>query len=167
MWRHGKLPVTSTLLVLLLLAASRLTLADPTVIYLVRHAERADGTAESSLSPAGRQRARRLADILAGQGITHIHSTAFARTMETAALLAERLSLAVEPYDPAGLELIADSLLVQGGIHVVVGHSNTTIRLLEILIGATDREILEEEYDRLYRLQTGSDATISRILTWY
>ncbi len=41
-------------------------------VFVVRHAERADTTADSVLSAAGEARAARLLDVLKGAGITQI-----------------------------------------------------------------------------------------------
>lgn len=134
-----------------------------TVIWLVRHAERADqGTAAAAmmapqtdpeLSSVGHERAQTLAAMLRNAGITRIFSTPFARTQQTAAPLATLLGLEVELYDPRQPETV-DALLhdigSQGGRYLIVGHSNTTPALVERLGGESHGAISEDEYDRLY-----------------
>ena len=46
---------------------------------------------------------------------------------------------------------LADTIKARGGRHLVVGHSNTTPAMVEILGGDSGSPIVEEyEYDRLY-----------------
>ena len=132
-------------------------------IYLVRHAEKQTGS-DPSLTDAGHQRAVLLADLLADKGVTHIHSTNYRRTLETAAPLAERLGLQVELYDPSDLEAFADTLASMPGAHLVVGHSNTPPPLAEALGGDPGSDIDEAaEYDRLYVITLNASDVDSRI----
>jgi phosphohistidine phosphatase SixA len=127
---------------------------DGSVVIAVRHAERADdGTVsqtDPNLSAIGEERARCLARTLEHAGITRIFSTAYRRTMETAAPVAELLGLEVEDYDPRALEEFAGELRGMGGVILVVGHSNTTPGLVEALGGDPVSPIGESEYERLY-----------------
>jgi hypothetical protein len=75
------------------------------------------------------------------------------RTRDTAAPLAEALGLEVELYDPLALEKLLPVLSGEPGRHLVVGQSNTTPRLAELLGGEPGEPIDEPtEYDRLYLL---------------
>lgn len=122
-----------------------------TVVYLVRHAERAeDGTNDPPISEAGAARARLLADLLADAGVDRVHATPYKRTQATAAPLAERLGLTVETYDGADLPGLAGRLRTEGGRHLVVGHSNTTPAAVAALGGEPGEPMAESEYDRLY-----------------
>ena len=127
-----------------------------TVVYLVRHAEKAestdrDGPLGPPLNEAGRARAAVLVEVLAAEEITHIFSTDYRRTQETAHPLAENLGLKVESYDPRALEEFARRLRKLPGRHVVVGHSNTTPQLAGFLGGNPGKPIDEaREFDRLY-----------------
>jgi phosphohistidine phosphatase SixA len=131
---------------------------EASVIWLVRHAERADAGMDDQpdpeLSDVGHARAEELARFLGEAGITSIYSTPFHRTMQTAAPLAEALGVDIETYDPRG----ADSMkalhagLRSPGHHLVVGHSNTTPALVEELGGDPVSAIAVEEYDRIYVL---------------
>lgn len=129
------------------------------VVYLVRHAETVGEGAERPLSAAGRARAEALADRLAGAGVERVLSTEYPRTEETAAPLAARLGLPVEPYDPAALAALAAALAARGGTTLVVGHSNTTPELVELLGGEPGPPIDHAEHDRLYRVELPSGAT--------
>jgi phosphohistidine phosphatase SixA len=141
--------------------------AGPPILFLVRHAEKDDGP-DPPLSKSGRKRAQTLARMLAESGIGHIHSTNYVRTLETAAPVAERLGLEVRIYDPARLQELADSLLHEGGRHLIVGHSNTTPELVSLL-GGDPGEAIEDawEYDRLYLVMPGTEDETSVILLRY
>ncbi len=125
--------------------------ADPVVVFLVRHAERAeDGTDDPPISRAGEERARLVARMLADAGLTRIHSTNYKRTIATARPTADALGLAIESYDPRDLQGFARALRSMSGRHLVVGHSNTTPQLVAALGGDPGPPIEEMEYDRLY-----------------
>ncbi len=134
------------------------------VIYLIRHAEKADdGTRDPSLNEAGRARAGWLTDWFAGRGITAIYSSEFKRTLETVAPLSERLNMPIAPYDPRALEDLAALLRSntddQDSVILVVGHSNTTPALVNILIGEDRYPDLVEGwmYDRIFQVNLSDD----------
>lgn len=144
--------------------------AEAAVIFLVRHAEKIDpypdGPSDPPLTEAGRARAAELARTLADAGIERVLTTDFRRTRDTAAPLAEALGLEPEPYDPAALEELAGRLAATGERVLVVGHSNTTPRLVELLGGDPGPPIAEpSEYDRLYvlSLPVGDDPITTRM----
>lgn len=129
----------------------RNTSPDPVVIYLVRHAERADdGTDDPPLALAGQIRTQVLRHLLVQAGVTHVHTTAWKRTRETARPIAEDSGLEPSVYDSAQLETFASTLSATPGHHLVVGHSNTIPMLVDALGGAAPDPINEFEYDRLY-----------------
>jgi len=148
--------------VLLLLWAAPATSAlaqEETLIFLVRHAERADDGGEAQddphLSAAGYARAQALAEMLTDAGLTHIHSSDYIRTRETAAPTAEAVGVEVATYNVRALDAFAQELLSTPGRHLVVGHSNSTPNLVTALGGDPNGEIEEMEYDRLYMLAVG------------
>jgi 2,3-bisphosphoglycerate-dependent phosphoglycerate mutase len=125
--------------------------------YLVRHAEKQAGD-DPSLTSDGAARAALLAETLRDSGIVRIYSTDYARTRETAAPIAEVISVPVEFYDPSDLPAFAVRLKAEPGIALVVGHSNTTPAMVEILGGEPGPEINEAaEYDRLYVVRIRGD----------
>ncbi|MGE5244784.1 MAG: histidine phosphatase family protein [Betaproteobacteria bacterium] len=133
------------------LAPARAAVAQEAV-FLVRHAERADSSADSPLSPAGRRRAARLADLLKDAGITAIYTTDFRRTIQTAAPLARASRVEAVALPAAD----RDALLAKirsAGAHdrlLVVGHSNTVPDILRALGVETPVTIGEAEYDNLF-----------------
>ena len=143
-------------------------LADPVVVYLVRHAERAeDGTNDPPISQAGEARAQELAFILEDAGIDHVHSTDLQRTRQTGAPLVEAAGLAVQVYDPSDLPAFAAALKATAGRHLVLGHSNTTPDLVAALGGDPGDPIDESEYDRLYVVVIPARGPVSTVLLRY
>lgn len=126
----------------------------PTVIFLVRHAEKVeDGSSDPALTPEGEARARALAQVLRSVDLDYIHSTPTRRTLDTATPVRREQELSVRRYDGDALESLADELWSTPGRHLVVGHSNTTPRLVRLLGGEAGPPIAEPwEYDRLYVL---------------
>ena len=141
-------------------------LAEPGAIYLVRHAEKGSVGKDPDLTPRGLARASNIAAILGQASITAIFSTPTVRTQQTAAPLAQRLGVTVQPYDPrAPLALVEQvkALNVDGAV-LVVGHSNTLPELVRLFGGTPGADIGEEEYARLYQLLRGPDGQVKTIL---
>ncbi len=142
--------------------------AAPLVVFLVRHGEKVDSSADASLSPAGEQRAEHLALLLQDAGIEQVHSTDYIRTRDTAGPTAAALTLAVQIYQPDELPAFADRLRAAGGRHVVVGHSDTTPALVALLGGEPGQAIAEGwEYDRLYMVSVSPGESAETVLLRY
>ena len=142
---------------------------DPLVIFLVRHAEKTIDNMEkdSHLTEEGYQRAAELARTLADAELAFVHSSDYIRTRNTAAPVADLFELEIELYETSMLLDLADTIKARGGRHLVVGHSNTTPALVEILGGKPGVPIVEEtEYDRLYIL-TIIDDEVNTVLLRY
>ena len=131
--------------------ALELNAQEPIVVYLVRHAERAeDGTSDPEISVAGWDRSRLVAEMLHDTGLTRLHTTDYRRTRMTGQPTAEATGLPLEVYNARDLSGFAAQLLESPGRHLVIGHSNTTPELVEALGGDPGGPIEEMEYDRLY-----------------
>lgn len=138
-----------------------------TTVYLVRHAEKLSGK-DPSLTEAGHQRADALATALSDANLEYIHSSDYARTRETAAPIAALTGLPVAIYDAGNLEAIGAEILLTQGTHLVVGHSNTTPQLVDILGGDGGAPINEAaEYDRLYIVTIDNEGRSSSTLRRY
>ena len=139
---------------------------DPVVVYLVRHAEKAgDGTNDPPLTIAGRIRVQTLKALLAHVDLTHIHTTDWKRTRDTARPFSQDAGVELAIYDPRELATLAADIKATPGRHLVAGHSNTTPQLVAALGGDPLGPIDELEYDRLYILvvQPGR-ATVTTVL---
>jgi broad specificity phosphatase PhoE len=134
-----------------------LELQATTTVVLVRHADKVLGGGEDpSLSAQGRQRAKALADFLAGvdvvASVDAIFASQYKRTQQTAAPLAERLDLAVNIADADDIEGTAAAILSdhKGQIVLVVGHRNTIPLLIAEFHGSKQVEIAADDYNHLY-----------------
>ncbi len=137
------------------------------IVFLVRHAEKVDQSVDPDLSEDGYLRAQDLARTLADASIEQVHSSGFIRTKLTAEPVADLSGCEVELYNPKDLYTLAEQLKASGGRHLVVGHSNTTPALVDILGGDPGSPIEEKnEYDRLYIL-TISRGEVSTVLVRY
>jgi phosphohistidine phosphatase SixA len=138
-------------------------------VFLVRHAEKdvESMDIDSHLTEEGHRRAAELARTLADAEIGYVHSSDFIRTRNTAAPVADQFDIEIELYDTSMLHDLADTIKARGGRHLVVGHSNTTPILVEILGGEPGLPIVEQsEYDRLYIL-TIIDGEVNTVLIRY
>ena len=128
-------------------------------IYIVRHAERLDQSADPPLSPAGTSRAGKLRDLLRQAGVTHIFTSELRRTIDTAKPLAEALGLTPQTLPGADVAALA-SRVSSLGAHdrvLVVGHSNTVPQLLRALKVATPVTIADTDYDNLFIVVPSKD----------
>jgi broad specificity phosphatase PhoE len=129
-------------------------------VFVVRHAEKASDSNDVSvpLSPAGAERARRLAAMLQDAGITAIYSTDTVRTRATAEPLARLRKLPVEIYAAKNArgEPTAEPLLAKlraennNDIVLVIGHGDTVPILLRGLGVAEPVAIGTGDYDNLF-----------------
>jgi len=127
-------------------------MAEPSMIYLVRHGEKATVGQDPELTPQGQARARNIATILGRAGITAVFSTPYVRTQQTAQPLASQLGLQVQSYDPRAPKALVEKVKALTGPVLVVGHSNTLGELVKLFGGTPGAEIGDDEYDRLYQL---------------
>jgi broad specificity phosphatase PhoE len=126
-----------------------------TTIYVIRHLQKESG-ADPTLTAEGKAGASALAELLADKGIEAIYATPTRRAMETAAPLAARLGIAIEPYDPADPAALAEAAAGRKGAILVVGHSNTVPDLVARFGGAEPAAIGDDEFGTLYIVHAGS-----------
>ena len=140
----------------LLLAAALLSCARPAAaqeaIYIVRHAERADQSADSRLSTKGVGRAYQLRDLLQDAGITSVVTTELQRTIATGKPLADARHLTPVTVAAADAPALVARLAASGARDrvLVVGHSNTVPALLLALGVDPPITIADNEYDNLF-----------------
>ncbi len=160
--------IATSILALILIAGSfspvvaQKTIAQKTIV-LVRHAEKvADQSRDPELTDAGRSRAETLADLLVNMNVTHIISSQFKRTMDTAKPAADRSGLELEIIGAGvsedALAAVVDAVDGQseGETILIVGHSNTIPRLVHALGGPELPDLEEHEYDSIFIVQRGS-----------
>lgn len=158
---------------LLLAAAVSLltaTSAMAQTVYLVRHAEKADASADPALSEAGQARAAALAAMLADVHPGHIFTSPLQRTRLTAAPTAAFHSVTVEAIGLDGgaaahVATIAERVraLPDDAVVLIVGHSNTVPLIARALGYAEAADMPECEYDRMTFLHLAGDETHSQV----
>jgi broad specificity phosphatase PhoE len=168
-----RFPALFRLAVPLLVALSVAPLAaqEPTVVILVRHAEKAAQPAnDPPLSPEGEARARALAAELADAHLDAVVTTQFARTRLTAAPLAEALHLTPAIVATSGTALVharavADTIRARytGRTVLVVGHSNTIPKIITALGGPPLDDFCDNQYDGMYTVVIRSSGIVSLV----
>jgi phosphohistidine phosphatase SixA len=138
------------ILPLLLLALLAPIAKAQSTIFIVRHAEKVDATANPDLSEAGRARAESLAKMLKDARITVIYATEFKRTQQTAAPLAKLLGLKEKIVPGKNVASLAAELLDSKANALVVGHHNTVPDLIKALGVTTPINLTERNYDYLF-----------------
>jgi broad specificity phosphatase PhoE len=152
----------------LLLAAQAVA---QTTIFIVRHAERADvqaGAAPSmaadpDLSDAGRARAEALAMMLKDAAITLIFATEFKRTQQTAAPVGKAIKQMVRTLSATNTTGLVNQLKAAKGNVLVVGHSNSIPDILKGLGVTASVTIGDEEYDNMFVVTMGAQASMVRL----
>ena len=137
-------------------------------IIVVRHAERAGGTANDvPLSSAGEARADRLSQMLKDAGVRMIITSEVARTQQTAKPLAQRLGIPLTIVPARDMDGLAKRLgdLAESDVALVVGHSNTAPVLVERLSRQKVPPMNDAEFDRMMIVHTspGKSASVLTI----
>ncbi len=144
--------------------------AEEATLYLVRHAEKI-ADSDPGLTEQGQTRAKALAALLKGKGITKVFSTNYKRTLQTAAPLAEQGGLQIIHYNPRELNAFAQrlkqSFLRDKQSVLVVGHSNTTPYLATLLTGEEFPLLKEDQYDHLYKVVIGEDGELKASIEYF
>jgi hypothetical protein len=124
--------------------------APPTVVLLVRHAEKAAQPAQDPpLSDAGSVRARALVAVARDAGVKSIITTQYLRTRNTAEPTATSLSITPEIVNagpmPQHAKAVADQVMKRAGETVLVG-----------ALGAPQpKDLCDSEYDQLFVVVIG------------
>jgi phosphohistidine phosphatase SixA len=142
--------------------------AAQTTIFLVRHAERADGggggmAADPALSAVGRARAQSLAGMLKDTKLTAVFSTELKRTQQTAAPTAQAQHLTVTTVPATKTADLVEKLKAATGAVLVVGHSNTVPEVLTALGITPPVTINDADYDNLFVVITGAQPKMVRL----
>jgi phosphohistidine phosphatase SixA len=168
------MPIFQSTVVFRLLAACALAAAlGPSdaaaqqAVIVVRHAEKADQSSDARLSADGLSRAKALAGLLRASGVTHIVTSEYRRTRETARPLAEALALTTETVPARDIPALVARLraLEATATAVVVGHSNTIPPILRALGWPDPPEIADGDYDDVFVVvpRTGQAASMVRL----
>lgn len=132
--------------------------ASPTVVIIVRHADKAAQPAnDPPLTAIGVERAQALAIALADARIDVVIHTPTVRTRETARPTAEKFGVTPEilPLGPMAAHAATLAEMVRkhpGKTILVVGHSNTIMPYVAALGGPARANLCDHEYDGLFTL---------------
>jgi broad specificity phosphatase PhoE len=121
-------------------------------VFLVRHADRLDGSEDTALSKAGEARAQLLARLLKEAGITAIYTSHFQRTIKTAEPLATSLHITPISIPADDREGLFKRIRTKNrdDIVLIVGHDSTVPALLKMFGHPADITIAPTEYDNLF-----------------
>jgi broad specificity phosphatase PhoE len=127
---------------------------------ILRHAEKDTTVAGSQMMQAdpplnlkGQERAQSIVRKFKKYKISKIYSTNYNRTKSTVLPLANAEGLSINNYDPKQLKSFADELKSQANESktiLIVGHSNTSPRLVNLLIGKDAYKDLDESVYNQY-----------------
>jgi broad specificity phosphatase PhoE len=140
----------------------------PSVVFVVRHAERGtDDPRDPTLSEAGRRRAIELARVMTDVGITALFATEYKRTQETLAPLATALGQKTTIIGGGATDSLVGAIetLPAGSRVIVASHSNLVHLIVKRLSGVEVKPLTDVDYDRLYLITltgkgTGSVAVL-------
>lgn len=139
--------------IVIVMLMTTLQAQETTMLYLIRHAEKADASKDTELSEAGKERAEKWKAYFSDKAIAAIYTTPYKRTNATAAPLAEMLKLNIILYNPSQLDLKAIAESHKGKSVLIVGHSNTLPNHVNKLLNTEKySEIDESEFGTLYTI---------------
>lgn len=137
-------------------AAAQTTSPAPTIVILVRHAEKGTEPAnDPPLTARGIERAAALSEVLRDASVAAVYHTPTIRTRETARPVAARFGLTPQliPLVPRAAQSDSIRAIVRrhpGQTIVLVGHSNTIMPWLAALGGPVRADLCDHAYDGLY-----------------
>jgi phosphohistidine phosphatase SixA len=152
-----------------LVLALTTTVTAQDVVFVVRHAERADagmkgGMKDPPLSPEGEARARRLASMLRSADVEHVFASQFKRTQQTAQPLAAAEHIETTVVTAKDIDALTKQLSATKGASLVVGHSDTVGDIIKALGVREEVTISDDDYDNLFVVvRVGGEAKLVRL----
>ena len=149
--------------------APRALFAQPSMVVLVRHGEKAtEGGSDPSLSDAGKARAQALADALAMTTPSTIIVSSLKRTAETAAVVSSKTGVVPTVIAISGgtkhVADVAAAVRKATGVVLVVGHSNTVPAIVTALGGPKLPDICDASYATMFVLTPGLDGKAAQVV---
>ncbi len=133
---------------------------DPTLVYLVRHAEKVDNTDQAGLTAQGQARAQQLGDFFARIPLAAVYASEYNRTQRTAAPVAKAAGIEVTVISAGKPASLVQAIQAAKGKAIfVAGHSNTIPELIHLL-GGPKTSIDHSDYDNLYLLVLHDDGAL-------
>lgn len=138
-----------TLILLVCCFVSGFLQANDYTLYFIRHFEKQSGGPDPELTQQGHDRAKQLADLLDNVGLQAIYSSDYKRTKQSAAPTADELNLDITVYNPRQLADLATQLMARGETALIVGHSNTTPGMVN-LVGGDAKPLTDKDYGDVF-----------------
>ncbi len=144
---------------------------------IIRHAEK-DTTVKGSqmmqadppLNAKGQARALSLIGKFKKYKISTIYSTNYNRTKSTVMPLANANGLSINEYDPRQLKAFADELQTpanQSKTILIVGHSNTSPKLVNLLLGKDAYKDLDDsDYNQYWIVKLNRRRKNAKVITY-
>lgn len=127
--------------------------SQPTTIYMIRHAEKEDASANPNLSEEGKIRAEKWKSFFKDIPLDVIYTTDYNRTRQTALPIASSKMQEVVVYHPSTLSLEALAKEHRGKALLVVGHSNSIPAQINTLLDRKEfTDMKESEFGNLYTI---------------
>jgi 2,3-bisphosphoglycerate-dependent phosphoglycerate mutase len=163
-------------IITLLLCTSALN-AQKQRFIILRHAEKDTTVAGSQMMQAdpplnakGQERAQTIVRKFKKYKISAIYSTNYNRTKSTVLPLANAEGLSINIYDPKQLKTFADELKAPANHSktiLVVGHSNTSPRLVNLLLGKDAYKDLDESvYNQCWVVKMKGQKKHAKVITY-
>lgn len=150
--------------------APRAAAAQPSMVILVRHAEKAAVPGDDPpLSDIGQQRARDLAASLVASPPSAIVVSSRQRTALTAEAVAKATGvtpqvISLEGGGAAHIAAVAAAVKAQKGVVLVVGHSNTVPAVIKALGGPALPDICDATYAHFFVLQPATSTQAASLV---
>ncbi len=152
-----------TTFLLFLLIANHVS-AQKTTFIIIRHAEKDTSiggakmmVSDPPLNRLGEKRALSIVDKFKRYKIDQIYSTNYKRTTATVMPIAKAKKIEISIYDPRKIDTLVTQLLStqnRGKTLLIVGHSNTSPKLVNLLIGKDRFKELDESIYNTYWIVT-------------
>ncbi len=163
-------------IITLLLFATALN-AQKQRFIILRHAEKDTTVAGSQMMQAdpplnskGQERAQSIVRKFKQYKISTIYSTNYNRTKSTVLPLANAMELSINIYDPKQLKTFAEALKAPANHSktiLVVGHSNTSPRLVNLLLGKDVYKDLDESvYNHYWVVKLNGQRKHAKVLLY-
>lgn len=150
-----------------LAGAPRAVRAQPSLVVLVRHGEKQPTPADDpSLSEAGVARAKALDAALAFATPGTIVVSSRKRTVETAAVVQQRVGVSptVIALNGQHVQNVAAAILQAKGVVLVVGHSNTIPAIVNALAGTRLSDLCDASYATLFLVTPAANGAKAQVV---
>lgn len=144
--------------------------SDPTIIYLVRHAEKdlSDASDNPALTEEGKNRIAILNELLKDYSFDGVYSTKYDRNIQTVLPLAQKSNQEVGIYEwHEWHEMIDEIAQTKSKNFLICGHGDNLIPMIQRLNGVSPIPSLGSyEYDKLFRVTLNSDSTAVEMIAY-